>query len=141
MNVIKNRHNKKYQRIMARRAMAILGSVLALILGLTSCDDSRSDPTSMAIGNSQHGKLIMHNYGCDSCHTIPGVQGAEGLVGPPLDRMAQRVYIGGVLANTPENMIRWLRNPQEVDKLTAMPNVGLTDEDAHDITSYLYTLK
>ena len=55
--------------------------------------------------------------------------------------MADRVYIGGVFGNTPENMVRWLRNPQEVDSLTAMPNVGLTEDDARDITSYLYTLK
>jgi cytochrome c1 len=141
MKARQNEHQKIRGRFTARTIIALLGCILALVFGFTSCDDSRSDPTSMAIGNSQHGRLIMHNYGCDSCHSIPGVQGAEGLVGPPLDRMAQRVYIGGVLANTPDNMIRWLRNPQEVDKLTAMPNVGLTDEDAHDIASYLYTLK
>jgi cytochrome c1 len=58
-----------------------------------------------------------------------------------LGQIASRVYIAGVLPNTPENMIRWILNPQTVDPLTAMPNVGLTAAAARDIASYLYTLK
>jgi cytochrome c1 len=72
--------------------------------------------------------------------TIPGVSGAEGLVGPPLDRMGKRVYIAGVLRNTPDNMITWLRNPQSFVPNNAMPNMGIDHQQARDIAAYLYTL-
>jgi cytochrome c len=52
-----------------------------------------------------------------------------------------RSYVAGVLPNTPSNVIRWIQNPPGVDHLTAMPNLGVTDTDARDIASYLYTLK
>jgi cytochrome c1 len=72
--------------------------------------------------------------------TIPGVSGAEGLVGPPLDRMGKRVYIAGVLRDTPDNMITWLRNPQSFVPNNAMPNMGIDQQQARDIAAYLYTL-
>ncbi|HEX6629178.1 MAG TPA: hypothetical protein VF105_14610, partial [Gemmatimonadaceae bacterium] len=60
---------------------------------------------------------------------------------PPLGKIAQRVYIAGVLPNEPDNMIRWLENPPGVDPLTAMPYMGVTPRDARDIAAYLYTLR
>jgi hypothetical protein len=51
------------------------------------------------------------------------------------------MYIGGVLPNTPENMLRWLQNPPAMDPLTAMPNMGVTEADARDMAGYLYTLR
>ncbi len=62
-------------------------------------------------------------------------------MGPPLSRIASRVYVGGVLPNTPENMVQWIRNPKAVDEKTAMPVLNVTDADARDIAAYLYTLK
>ena len=38
-------------------------------------------------------------------------------------------------------MIRWIQTPQEVDPKNAMPNMGVTDQDAKDIAAYLYTLR
>lgn len=80
-------------------------------------------------------------YGCGACHRIPGVPGARGVVGPPLDRIGRRVYLGGVLANTPGNMVRWLISPHGADPRTAMPEIGLSEGDAEDIAAYLYTLR
>jgi cytochrome c1 len=62
-------------------------------------------------------------------------------VGPNLQGIASRAYIAGVLPNTPDNMVRWIQNPQAVDEKTAMPNVGVSSRDARDIAAYLYTLK
>jgi cytochrome c1 len=84
---------------------------------------------------------MLRKYGCQSCHSIPGVVGANGLVGPPLGGVASRSYIAGVLPNTPENMMRWIQDPKGVDSLTAMPTLGVTDADARHITAYLYTLR
>jgi len=83
----------------------------------------------------------MRKYGCQTCHTVPGVVGANGLVGPPLAGIASRSYIAGVLPNAPDNMLAWIRDPQRVDPKTAMPNTGVTPSDARHIAAYLYTLK
>jgi cytochrome c2 len=92
-------------------------------------------------GDPARGALAIRQYGCGACHRIPGIPGARGVVGPPLDRMSERGYLGGVLANTPENLIRWLRNPPAVDPTTAMPDVGLSEAEARDMAAYLHTLK
>jgi mono/diheme cytochrome c family protein len=82
----------------------------------------------------------MQEYGCVSCHTIPGVPGGTGRVGPPLVAMADRAYVAGVLPNTPESLIRWIRYPTEVNPRTAMPEMGVTEQDARDIAAYLHGL-
>lgn len=85
---------------------------------------------------------IMRANGCAGCHTIPGVPGAKGQVGPRLDAsLAGRVHIGGVLANNPENMIRWIRAAREINPRTAMPSTGISEQEARDVAAYLYALK
>jgi cytochrome c len=114
---------------------------LLLFSALAGCDEEPNKVVELTGGDPQKGKSAISQYGCSSCHTIPGIRGADALVGPPLTQMAGRVYIGGVLTNTPDNMLRWLRDPPAVDPKTAMPNVHLTDSDARDVAAYLYTLK
>jgi cytochrome c2 len=63
------------------------------------------------------------------------------MVGPPLAGVANRVYLGGVVTNTPENMIAWIVDPRAIDPQTAMPVTGISAEDARDVTAYLYTLR
>ena len=85
---------------------------------------------------------IMTANGCSGCHTISGVPGAQGEVGPRLDgSLARRVYIGGVLANNPENLIRWIRTAREINPHTAMPSTRITEQQARDIAAYLYALR
>jgi cytochrome c1 len=90
---------------------------------------------------AQRGRDTIAHYGCGSCHTIPGIRGANALVGPPLEHIASRTYIAGVLQNTHRNMFTWLKNPPGVDSKTAMPNLRLSDAEAADIAAYLYTLR
>ena len=92
------------------------------------------------LGDIAAGRRKVQQYLCATCHAIPGIAGADQNVGPPLDGIGQRQYIGGVLRNTPENMVRWLHDPAAVDPLTAMPNPGLREQDARDIAAYLYSL-
>jgi cytochrome c len=92
-------------------------------------------------GDPQRGALAIVRYGCGSCHQIPGISGAVGLAGPPLSGIANRIYVAGVLQNTPENMVRWIQDPRAVDEKTVMPKLGVSDKDANDIAGYLYTLK
>lgn len=92
-------------------------------------------------GEPARGARAITLYGCGSCHEIPGINGANGQVGPSLRHIAGRTYLAGQLQNTPENMIRWIRQPQSVESGTAMPDLHVNERDARDIAAYLYTLR
>jgi len=126
-------------RLLAICAAALLFICAACGGGMSTAEQAAAEMTGG--GNPARGRAAIERYGCGTCHTIPGVRGADALVGPPLTQVASRSYVGGVLTNSPENMIRWIRDPRAVDSLTAMPTLGVTDQDARDIASYLYTLK
>jgi cytochrome c len=114
-------------------------AMLALWL-LGGCAASE-DVSTLTGGDAERGKAALRAYGCTACHTIPGVPGANGLVGPPLGGIASRAYIGGVAPNTPDNMVRWLMDPPALAPRTAMPNLGVGTSDARDMAAYLYTLR
>jgi cytochrome c oxidase assembly factor CtaG/cytochrome c2 len=135
-----------------RPKLALVGRIspgllllFASAVTIASCKRSTamSDAAAWQItgGNPARGALAIRLYGCAACHTIPGIPGARATVGPALAGISGRPYIAGVLTNTPANLIRWIHHPQEIDSLTAMPDVGLTEPAARDIASYLYTLK
>lgn len=126
---------------MTRKVMAVLGILLSLIL-LTACSALLFPSYSRVEGGDiDRGLQALQAYGCGSCHVIPGVPGAVSYVGPPLDAWAERHYIAGSLSNTPENLMLWLREPQTVEPGTAMPNMGVTEEDARHMSAYLYSLR
>ncbi len=91
-------------------------------------------------GDPASGAAAIQQYGCGSCHTIPGISGADGLVGPALVNLSQQTYIAGRLQNSPENMMHWIRFPQEVAPGGDMPDLGVTEQAARDIAAYLYGL-
>lgn len=117
--------------------------MLLACCALLACDAGKEKNAYLisVAGNAEHGKQIIQNSGCGACHIIPGVEDARGLVGPPLNFFAERTMIAGELPNTPDNLVRWLRNPQAIEPNTAMPNLGLSDSQAWDVTAYLYTLR
>lgn len=91
-------------------------------------------------GDPDHGKSAIRHYGCVSCHTIDGIS-SEALVGPPLIKMASRSYLAGNLENTPANIAHFIQHPRQVHNDTAMPEMGVTDQDARDIAAFLYCFK
>ena len=107
-------------------------ALLVLLPFLWSCS---KDPSV------ENGRLLLRQFGCGSCHEIPGVAAANGRVGPPLDAIAARVYLGGTLPNSPENMLRFIRRPQDIDPRSAMPDLGVGEAHARDMVAYLRTLK
>ena len=125
-----------------RRALAVrVLTAIVAVIALSSCDRASGDNRyQLSNADADRGRTAIKKYGCGSCHNIPGVGGASGMVGPPLGQIAERVYIAGVLSNEPDNMIRWIENPPAIDPKTAMPNSGVTPRDARDIAAYLYTL-
>ena len=116
-----------------------------LLLGMAvlagGCSGAEEAAAQKTGGDPQRGKGTIKKYGCHACHSIPGVPGADALVGPPLDHIASRAYLAGRIENTPENMMKWIRTPQDVQPGTAMPNMGVSEKDARDIAAFLYTLR
>lgn len=91
-------------------------------------------------GNAIAGRADIVRYGCATCHTVSGVPEARGLIGPPLDGIASRSFIAGVLPNTPDNLMRWVAHPREISPHTLMPEMGVGEQDSRDLAAYLYTL-
>jgi putative membrane protein len=125
------------------RSRASAASVLLVALLLAGCDRghaiSTADAAQLTGGNPARGRVAFRQYGCGACHTVGGLPGAHGTVGPPLGGIGGRAYIAGVLTNSPENLARWIRSPREVDPRTAMPDVGVSAASARDIAAFLYT--
>jgi cytochrome c2 len=94
-----------------------------------------------AVDDVKRARKAFHQYACITCHEIPGVVGGLAPVGPPLSAMATRSHIAGVVGNSPENMVRWLRAPQALHPGSAMPNLGVTERDARAMAAYLYSAK
>jgi cytochrome c len=122
------------------KRLAIITALL-LCVACTKREEQYQSRVTTGGGDADRGKQLMSKYGCIGCHVIPGVQGPRGMVGPPLDKMGARSVLAGKFANNPENMMRWLQNPQAMDPNVAMPNVGVTPADARDMSAYLFTLK
>ena len=115
---------------------------ICISLLLCGCDE-HFDSTAIARtgGDAQRGRDKINFYGCASCHTIPGIHGADARVGPSLERVAGRSYIGVGLENNPQNLIEWIKHSRDLDPKAAMPNLHISDADARDIACYLYTLR
>jgi cytochrome c2 len=121
------------------KAATLLACTLgALVCG--GCGGDRQSPERIA-GDPVNGKLLLRQYGCGSCHEIPGVAAARGNVGPPLTRVGKRIYLAGMLPNTPENMALWISTPTRIDPRTAMPDLNVPDKHVRDMVAYLYRLK
>ena len=123
---------------------ALLAAAVAALLAGTGCDRQQR-PTSrhqlVANGDPDVGKTRFARYGCVTCHTIPGVPGAHGSVGPDLAQWADRRFVAGVAPNSPETLVRFILAPQSVAPGTAMPNAGVTERDARHMAAYLYDLR
>ena len=97
-------------------------------------------PSTLRAGDPSRGKDAMQQYACTTCHLIPGMVGANAHVGPPLTGIGDRKYLGGLLPNSPENMVKWIRHPREISPQSLMPDLGVTEQHARDMAAYLLTL-
>ena len=85
------------------------------------------------------GKALFLQKGCVACHTIEGV--SSGTVGPNLTHEGSKDNIAGVLPMSKENLEKWLLNPPGVKPGTAMPNLGLSQDDVDKLSDYIQSLK
>jgi cytochrome c len=93
----------------------------------------------MTGGNPTQAPAAIRRYGCAGCHTIPGIPGGDGQVGGPLADIIHRVYVGGVVTNSPDNLVKWIVSPQAFSPRSAMPATGITEAEARDVAAYLYS--
>lgn len=97
-------------------------------------------PAPGLAGNAENGRALIIVKGCAGCHTVPGVEGATGVIGPRLNNVALRATLAGEsIPNSPETMVSWIMDPPSLKPGTQMPKLGLTEEEAKDITAYLYS--
>jgi mono/diheme cytochrome c family protein len=117
------------------------GALAGALLTLTACDRPET-PAHLRIagGDAERGSRLIQRYRCGACHRIEGIRGGNGIVGPPLTDYAQRVLLAGVVPNAPRTLVPWLIDPPAMAPNTAMPNLGITEREARDIATYLYTL-
>jgi len=120
-------------------------SILAAVFGLCACSglsrrEIRDASWTTGGGNARAGRYEIATYGCPTCHTISGVPGARGLVGPPLNGIGNRSFIAGEIPNTPSNLEHWIQHPHSIEPHTIMPEMNVSDSDSRDIAAYLYTL-
>jgi cytochrome c2 len=129
-----------------RTIRVALGSVavttVALMTLLSACGASGRLERSSVVpyGDADRGRAALASYGCNACHTIPGVKDADALVGPPLNSFGSRSFVAGQLSNTPDNLKRWIMQPTVVEPGTAMPDLGVSEQDAEDMVAYLESL-
>lgn len=114
---------------------------IMLPLVMAACE-AAEPPLHLRIegGDARKGRELISSYGCGTCHTIEGVSGAIGVVGPPIVDFAQRTVLAGAYPNVPRFLVPWLMDPPALKSRTGMPNLGLTAKEARHIATYLYTL-
>jgi cytochrome c oxidase assembly factor CtaG len=125
----------------ARHSAAMTLLISLASLPLVGCNQKDDATIANFSGQAARGASLIDKYGCGGCHTIPDVANAKGNVGPPLNQVGSRVYIAGLLRNSPDNMALWIQDPQKVLPGNAMPAMGISSKEARDITAFLYTLK
>ena len=121
-------------------ALAVAAAT-AVGVGATWVSKQRTMRIARAIsgGDPDRAPELIRRYGCGGCHTITGIPGADGQVGPPLSDLIHRLYIGGVAVNSADQLTQWIVSPQQFSPYSAMPTTGTSEEEARDITAYLYS--
>lgn len=89
----------------------------------------------------ERGRLLLAQYRCGSCHSIPGVADARGRDATPLDGFGRRSYIAGRLPNLPDLLSAWIVHPQALVPSTTMPSLGVSAAQARDMAAYLGSLQ
>ena len=84
----------------------------------------------------------MQAKGCGGCHTINGVQGFVGVLGPNLTHFDSRTtFAGSTFLNNTVNLRHWLADPPGVKPCARMPKLPMAPADLTALVAYLQSLK
>jgi len=102
---------------------------------------AQAQPPASGIAAAHQPALQLYaSNACGGCHTIQGI--SDGKVAPDLTHIGSRTTIAaGELANTPDNMARWMADPQTIKPGSFMPNFHFTQEQAREMAALLEDLK
>jgi cytochrome c2 len=134
------RSRSALQTLAATVLLATAGAAVVLVVQFGTKQQRRDVDVVTALSGSapSGGRALIVATGCGACHVIPGVPGARGQVGPSLAGVAGRAVIGGSLPNTPDNLQAWIEDPRRLNSQTAMPALGLSSDQARQVTAWLY---
>jgi cytochrome c oxidase subunit 2 len=102
-------------------------------------------------GSAARGQEVFLGNACIGCHSIAGTA-AQGRTAPDLTHFGSRITLGAnrLDKSDPENIVRWIQNPQQFKPGAKMPSWGegtpgantkLSDEDIKAIVDFLQSLK
>ena len=116
------------------------GNLVGLI---TDRDLGRASPSILGRTSEDEYNQVFQQNTCVACHTIRGLSGATGTVGPDLTHLASRATLGaGVIDNTPDNVRAWISDVQAIKPGVLMPAFSsLPPADLQALTDYLAGLK
>jgi len=103
-------------------------------LALAGCNNG-------AAGHPTHQAQALIASHCAACHQVPGIAVATGRVGPSLAHIGSQQIIAGYFANSPALLAQWIEHPQKLLPGNAMPEMGLSADEAAQIADYLYTME
>jgi cytochrome c1 len=130
-------HPERARWVLIVAALVLTGAGTAAVL--VSGQQQQSEVAlALTGGDATRAPPLLRRYGCSGCHMIPGIPGADGHVGAPLQNMRSRVYVGGVLPNNADNLVKWIVSPTTFNPKSAMPRTGVSESQARDIAAYLY---
>src|SRR5258707_4934911 len=85
---------------------------------------------------AQQGKTLFSQSTCVGCHPIPGI--SAGHIGPDLTHFASRkTFAGSLIASTPDNLTKWIENPEHMKPGTLMPNLGMKWLQSNALAAFL----
>jgi mono/diheme cytochrome c family protein/cytochrome c551/c552 len=108
-------------------------------LHASTADETCPAPTTVGAYSRERSKTMFRQYACDNCHIIDDMVGPKTHVGPSLEQWHERKYIGGVLPNTRQNLVRWIMAPQDFSPHTMMPDLDVIEPHAQHMARYLMT--
>lgn len=125
-----------------RRTLLLLTLAVACSRAETPAPPPQPAAAQPVAGDAERGRTLVPQYACNACHVIPGTTGPQGSLAPTLAGLASRPTISyGAVQNTPANLRQFIQNPGSLNPQSAMPSIGIPDNDAQDITAFLVTLR
>ena len=115
-------------------------SLIAHSLMVVALGAATGHCAALGQGDAVNGRRLLASKGCVACHRIAGVAPQGSTVGPALGGADKNSYIAGILPNTRENMVRWIMHPRQVHPASAMPELGVSEQEAADMAAYLHRL-
>jgi cytochrome c oxidase subunit 2 len=102
--------------------------------------ENESKPAIEAPGLAESKQAFL-SQSCVNCHGVRGTA-AQGTYAPDLTHlMSRQTLAAGMIANTPENLRRWVIAPQSIKPGCLMPAFGLSERETDQVVAYLQSLR